>query len=118
LLVLLCARGRRQGAPRPQSRMPWVFRITAACLRGLGAHRRAQIGPQRSDRMRAEQGPKRVQEHQVAFCVDRHVRCWFSHHHQHLKYLRRTPGGRGAIKISSFLLIYTYSAFLFHYCLF
>jgi hypothetical protein len=26
--------------------------LTVACLRGLGAHRRAQIGPQRSDESR------------------------------------------------------------------
>ena len=53
--------------------VPEIFQLTVACLRGFGAHRCAKIGPQRSERMRAEQGPKRVPDPQVAFCVDRHV---------------------------------------------
>ena len=32
--------------------VPEIFQLTVACLRGLGAHRRAQIGPQRSDESR------------------------------------------------------------------
>jgi hypothetical protein len=31
---------------------PEIFQLTVACLRGLGAHRRAQIGPQRNDESR------------------------------------------------------------------
>jgi len=42
------------------------LRLTVASLRGFGEHRRAKIGPQRSERMRAEQGQKRAPGPQVA----------------------------------------------------
>jgi len=47
------------------------LQLTGPYLRGFGEHRRAKIGPQRSERMRAEQGQKRAHGHQVAVFVGR-----------------------------------------------
>jgi len=43
------------------------LQLTVASLRGFGEHRRAKIGPQRSERMRAEQGRKPAPGPQVGF---------------------------------------------------
>src|SRR5512145_2266735 len=63
-------------AHKHKTRAPKNLRLTVASLRGFGEHRRAKIGPQRSERMRAEQGRKRAPGLQVALSENWLVRRW------------------------------------------